>query len=76
MGYCMGGEFSWLGMGLGIIIQFGLAALVILGAISLYKSTFGNTKSSHSTDMEILRQRYAKGELSSEDFQRMKNEIK
>lgn len=71
-----GSMFSWFGMGLGLIMHLAFTALVVFGAIWLYKAAFRNYNAGgQSSALEILKQRYAKGELTAEQFQSMKKEI-
>lgn len=69
MGYGMG----WFGL----IFNIAFLALIIYGAIWLFKSASRGDRggSGRPTAIEILKERYAKGEISSEDFQRMKKEL-
>ena len=82
MGYGFGGPFgggmSWLGAGFGLITHLAFTILIIMAAIWLFKAAFrGNYHNFNQQNdaMEILKQRYAKGEISSEEFQRMKKEL-
>ena len=77
MGYGFGGPFGWLGMGFGIIIHVAVIALVVLTAIWMFKMVFrgGNQVGRHSDALEILKQRYAKGEITDEEYQCMKKVI-
>ncbi|WP_425059611.1 hypothetical protein SCACP_02030 [Sporomusa carbonis] len=77
MGYGFSGPFGWLGMGFGMIIQLAFTALIIMAAIWMFKAVF---RGGHSVErpidaVEILKQRYAKGEISSEEYQRMRKEL-
>ncbi len=77
MGYGFNGFSSWLGMGFGIISHLAFTALIIMAAIWMYKTVFrGECRSDRGTDaMEILKQRYAKGEITSDEYQRIKKEL-
>jgi putative membrane protein len=69
-GWGMGFDFGWLVMGLFWI-------LIILGVIYLIKLIVGGRKTEEKEDtaIEILRQRYAKGEVSKEEFEKIKNDL-
>lgn len=78
MGYGFGGgPLSWLGMGFGMIIHLAFTALIILAAIWMFKAVFrGGYQAEKSTGaIDILKQRYAKGEITAEEYQRMKKEL-
>lgn len=77
MGYGFGGPLGWLGMGIGMIIHLAFAALIIMAAIWMFKAVFrsGHQAGRQTDAVEILKQRYAKGEITGEEYQRMKNEL-
>jgi putative membrane protein len=60
-----------------VMIAFWIA--VIVGIISLIRwlarSDRGREIKSEDTALDILKKRYAKGEISKEDFERMKKDI-
>jgi len=60
-----------------IMIAFGI--VVMAGIIFLIRwvmlSTRGREAKAEETALEILKKRYAKGEISKEDFERMKKDI-
>ena len=67
MNYGYGGIVMW------ILLIVGIAILVYLIA-GLPKSEQGE-KRPHETALEILRKRYARGEISKEEFDRMKHDL-
>lgn len=72
-----GGPFGMMAMGIGVFLHAAFAALVVMGAIWLFKSiTRNDGKSNNTSAVEILKQRYAKGEITSDQFEAMKKEIK
>ncbi|SFL49083.1 SHOCT domain-containing protein [Pelosinus propionicus] len=77
MGYGFGGPFGWLGMILGILVHLAFTALVIMAAAWLFKALFrGGSQNELRIDaLEILKQRYAKGEITTDEYQRMKKEM-
>lgn len=77
MGYGFGGPLGWLGMGFGLIVHLAFTALVIMAVIWMFKTVFsGGQRSEKQTDaLEILKQRYAKGEINDEEYQRIKKEL-
>lgn len=75
MMYGIGGAFGWFGMILGIVVHFAFAVMVVLAAVWLYRVLF-KKDSAETQDAEmVLKQRYAKGELSLEEFQTMKRHL-
>ena len=69
-------DYGW-GMGFGWIFMVAFWALVILGVVYLIKFLAGGSKSSqnHETALDILKKRYAKGEISKEEFEARKKDI-
>lgn len=71
MGWGMGWGWGWL-----MMIPFW--ALVILGIVALVKwiGAHDETRTrSTESPLEILRKRYARGEMTQEDFKRMKQDV-
>ena len=72
-------EMWGLGMGVMWIFPIAFFGLLLWGAISLYRiaANRGGPPGVRRKDnvMAILTERYAKGELSTEDFQRMNWEL-
>ena len=66
-GYGYGGMF----MGLLFLILLGVAIYFIVQSVRS-KNGVGQANESH---IDILKKRYAKGEITKEDFDRMKNEL-
>lgn len=66
-----------LGMGFGWIFMIAFWALVIFGVIYLIKLFAGRSKSGekHETALDILKKRYANGEISKEEFETKKKDI-
>ena len=67
----------WWGWGLGMMaIMFLFWALVIIGLIVGIRWLVGQGKVSRSdTALEILRQRYARGEINKEEFELKKKDL-
>jgi len=64
MHYGYGGVFMW-------IIMIVLIGVLIYLFIQLQKGKAGSTE----TPLEILKKRYARGEITKEDFDRMKKDL-
>ncbi|MPN50183.1 hypothetical protein SDC9_197809 [bioreactor metagenome] len=78
MGYGFGGGLlGWLGMGFGMIMHLAFTAIVIMGAIWIFNAVFrgGYQADKHTSAVEILKQRYARGEITNDEYQRIKKEI-
>lgn len=77
MGYGYGSSLGWLGMGFGMIIHLAFTALIIMAVIWMYKSLFrsGCRSGGQTSVVEILQQRYAKGEISRDEYLQMKKDL-
>ena len=76
------GMFMGWGMGIfGILFMFIFWGLVILGVVFLVKWIFGSSRkkdqglSASSNAMEILKERYARGEIDKEEFEARKRDL-
>ncbi len=76
MGY---GDAGWLGFGFGWIFMIFWWVLIIFGIVALVRWT----KKGHSccannekSALDVLKERYAKGEINRQEFEKMKEEIK
>ena len=67
MGYGYGGGFMWLIL----LIVIGILIYFVLQA----SKSKGFTDSTTETPLDILKKRYAKGEITKEEFDRMKADI-
>lgn len=65
---------TWFGGGMFMMIVFW--AVVIAGGVALFRGVARNSRNNHempvNSALEILKQRYAKGEISQEEFVKMK----
>ncbi len=71
------GPLGWLAMALGVVVHIAFAVMVVLAAIWLFRSLFRGAEE-YSGDRQaeiILKHRYARGEITSEDYERMKKEL-
>lgn len=77
MGY---GGYGMMGYGWGWLMMIGVVALTILGIVALvrYLQNLGrpNYQSAGNNALNILNERYAKGEISEEEYKSKKAEIK
>lgn len=70
----MMGYFSWGGMVLGFLLLVFLIGSVAL-AVRYLPGFFGQGPAPE-TPLEILKRRYAKGEITTEEFELMKNNLR
>jgi putative membrane protein len=75
--YGWGMGFGW-GMGLGWLFFILFWVLIILGVVYFIKliSRGGRVKTEEETPLDILKRRYAKGEISKDEFERIKEDLK
>ena len=77
----MGGDWMYgygMGWGLfGFILMIAFWALVILGIVYLVKALAGRGTASlkEETAIDILKKRYAKGEIDAEEFSKRKKDL-
>ena len=66
-----------IGMGFNMLFMVVIWIVVIIAAIWLAKTVFGRSGflSRRETVEDILKKRYAKGEISKEEFERLKKEL-
>jgi uncharacterized membrane protein len=62
----MAGTFGGVGMVLGIVVWLALIALLVWGSSSLFTRQHADTQ---AEALEILRRRYAAGEITSAEFE-------
>jgi putative membrane protein len=78
-GYGAGMGGGWgLGMGFGWIIPIVVIGLIVWAIVAFARSRTGDTGTEGATadrSLAILKERYAKGELDSEAYQRMRKEL-
>lgn len=75
MGGSFGGGSWWLWSFVGMLFWIALLVALILLIIWLYKKVTGQATNGGSA-LEILKRRFAKGEISKKEFESMKKEIR
>jgi putative membrane protein len=65
--------WGWIGLGLVHMLLFW--GLVIVALVALVKWLGGDASSSAQRPIDILKVRYAKGELTREQFEQLKREL-
>jgi putative membrane protein len=71
-------DYGWgMGSGLGWLLMILFWVLVILGIIYLVKVIAGSAKKveKEETALDILKKRYARGEINKEEFEKMKDDL-
>lgn len=78
MGYG-GYGYGMMGYGWGWLMMIGIFILVVLGIVALIRylqqSARPDTQVRSKTALDILNERYARGEISDEEYQRKKAEV-
>ncbi|MHB8509240.1 MAG: SHOCT domain-containing protein [Candidatus Dormibacteria bacterium] len=69
MGY--GGVFGWIWMIGGLLVMIGVVVLIVW-AISAMSHTPGNREPERQRPLDILRERYARGEITQQEFEQAK----
>lgn len=69
-------DYGW-GMGFGWLFMVLFWALVILGVVFIFKMISERSRPAEKgeTALDILKKRYAKGEITKEEFERMKDDL-
>ncbi len=70
----MGWMNGW-GMGFGMILWLVILALIIAGVVWLVRSQPIRSDQRRSPGLEVLDERYARGEITRDDYLRMKRDI-
>ena len=71
-------DYGWgMGFGFGWIAMIIFWVLLILGIVYLVKMIAGSSKKEdkQETAIDILKMRYAKGEISKEEFEKIKQDL-
>ena len=71
-------DYGWgMGFGFGWILMLLFWLLLILGIVYLVKMIAGGGKRTEKegTALDILKKRYAKGEINKEEFEKIKDDL-
>lgn len=69
------GGMGWGWVGLGIVHMLLFWVLVILGIVTLVKWLAAGPRTSEQRPIDILKARYARGEITREQFEQMRREL-
>jgi len=73
------GSFGWWGMGFGIVFMLLFWALIILGIAVLIRWLLMQSPSDRGgrdkTPLEIVQERYARGEIDREEYEQKKRDL-
>lgn len=79
MGFGFGGGLSGLGWGLSMFLSMLLPVAVLVGLIYLVLAVWDRSRGKVAVDgpepVALLKRRYAKGEITKEEYDRVKEEI-
>lgn len=70
-----GGGFGWFGHGFGWLFMVLVWVLVIAGVVALIKWLGSSPTRRGETPLEIIKARYARGEISKKEYERMRREL-
>ncbi len=73
--YGYGGGWGWMAAGWITMLMFWVLVIVGVVAVVRWASVCGIAGSRSETPVEILRRRYAAGELTKEQFESMKRDV-
>ncbi|MFH1383298.1 MAG: SHOCT domain-containing protein [Chloroflexota bacterium] len=73
MGWGLWGGMALM-MLLGVIFWGGIIALIIWGILKVVRSSGSGTASRHDA-LDIARERYARGEITKEQFEQLKKDL-
>ncbi len=73
-GWGMPGYFGWGGWGMGLVMVAILAVVIVVG-IRLVNKT-DRAHQHEESSLEVLKKRYARGEISQEEYRKMRDDLR
>ena len=71
-----GGGWGWgLGMGIGGLAMLAFWGALIVGVFLLVRGLGGGHRRWEDSPMEVLKRRYAKGEITREEYEQMRKDL-
>ena len=67
--------FGWFGHGFGWLFMVLVWVLVIVGIVTLINWAAASSAPRGETPLEIIKARYARGEIGKEEYERMRREL-
>ena len=68
--------YGWMGMGIGWLFTILFWGLAIVGVLFLFPRTAGGAgAATPKTPLDILKERYAKGEIGKEEYEQKRQDI-
>ena len=68
--------YGWMGMGIGWLFTILFWGLAIVGVLFLFRRTAGGDGgATPKTPLDILKERYAKGEIGKEEYEQKRQDI-
>jgi putative membrane protein len=71
----MMGEYGWFGPGFGWLFMILVWVLVIAGVVALIKRLGSSSTQPGESPLEILKARYARGEINKQQYERMRRAL-
>jgi len=71
-GWGLLGGYGWLGMVVQLLLWVGIVFLVVWGAGRLFP---GRQETVHETALDILKRRYASGEITAAEYQQARQDL-
>ena len=68
-------EFGAFGMGFGGLLMIVFWGLVLFGGLALLRSLVGNAGAARKSAIDILQERYVRGEIGREEYEKKSRDV-